>query len=365
MLSEGDQVFVRRLLIVIAVLAVVLAIGRVADVLLLVFASILLAILLQAIAGPLHRLARVPPRIALALAVIGLLALLAVSMWLFGSEVASQVRNLGTVLPRAIEELERRLGELQLGEAIRHNVDDAMPEPSRLVSGIGTALFSMGNAIGGVLLVFVGGIYLAAQPRLYRTGLLKLVPEARRGLVAKSLDETGHALRLWLLGQLVSMVVIGLLTGVGLALVGVPSALALGLLAGLAEFVPVVGPFIAAAPALLLAMTLGNDVVLMTVALYVVVQQVEGNVVMPLVQQRVAELPPALLLFAIVAAGLLFGLVGVLLAAPLTVATYVLIKRLYVREALRTPTPIPGEKAGEGAAVSRADDADVSRPAPR
>ncbi len=347
MLPDRDQAFVRRLLITIAIVAVVAAAWRIMDVLLLVFAAILLAILLRSIADPLHRRARLPERAALALAVLGILALLGGSMWLFGSEVAAQMRVLVDALPKALSDLERRFEELRFGEEIRQRVADVVPATSSLASGLQRALLSVGTLAAGALLVFVGGIYLAAQPGLYRTGLLKLVPAARRPLVAQSLEETGRALRLWLLGQLVAMAAIGLLTGIGLALIGIPSALALGLLAGLAEFVPVVGPFVAAVPALLIALTLGNDVALLTLALYVGVQQLEGNVVTPLVQQRVADLPPALLLFAVVAAGLLFGVLGVLLAAPLTVAAYVLVKRLYVREALDTPTPIPREKGRE------------------
>jgi predicted PurR-regulated permease PerM len=343
-LSDGDRAFVRRLLITIAILAVVLAAWRVAQVLLLVFASVLVAILFQALAAPVSRHAGVPPRLALALAVAGVVALVAGSMWLFGSEFAAQLRVLRDALPAAFDALERQLGEIGLGEELRQGMSDAVPEPSSVVSGLRRALFSVGNAVAGTVLVFVGGIYLAAQPDLYRKGLLKLVPAVRRPLLAQSLEETSHALRLWLLAQLVSMVVIGLLTGIGLALIGIPSALALGLLAGLAEFVPVVGPFVAAVPGLLVALSQGNDAALLAFALYVGVQQLEGNVLTPLVQQRIADLPAALLLFAVVAAGLLFGGLGVLLAAPLTVALYVLVKRLYVREALDTPTPIPGEK---------------------
>jgi predicted PurR-regulated permease PerM len=345
-LSPGDQAFVRRLLFAIAILAVVLVAWRVAQVLLLVFASVLVAILLQALAAPVARAAGVPARFALALAVAGVVALVAGSMWLFGSEVAGQLRALRDALPGAFDELERRLGELGLAEQLRDGMSEAMPGTSSLVSGLRQALSSVGNAVAGTVLVFVGGVYLAAQPDLYRKGLLKLVPAPRRALLERSLDETSHALRLWLLGQLVSMVAIGLLTGVGLALIGIPSALALGLLAGLAEFVPVVGSLVSAVPGLLIALSQGNDAALLTLALYVGVQQLEGNVLTPLVQQRVANLPAALLLFAVVAAGILFGALGVLLAAPLTVALYVLVKRLYVREALGTQTPIPGEKGG-------------------
>jgi predicted PurR-regulated permease PerM len=151
-------------------------------------------------------------------------------------------------------------------------------------------------------------------------------------------------LRLWLLGQLASMTMIGVLTALGLWAIGVPSAFALGLLAALAAFVPYLGPILSALPALLLALNEGTDTLLFTAALYIAVQQVESYVVTPLIQQRVATLPAAVTVFAIVAAGLLFGAPGVLLAAPLTMVAYVLVKRLYVEEALETPTDVPGEK---------------------
>jgi predicted PurR-regulated permease PerM len=158
-------------------------------------------------------------------------------------------------------------------------------------------------------------------------------------------QKSGHALRLWLFGQIVAMVIVGVLTGAGLSLIGVPSALALGLLVGLAEFVPFLGPIFAAIPALLIAFNQGSQAALLTLALFVIVQQIEGYVVTPLVQQKVATLPAAVTLFAIVAAGVLFGIAGVVLAAPLTVVVYVLIKQLYVREALHTATPVPGDDA--------------------
>jgi predicted PurR-regulated permease PerM len=344
-MAETDRAFVRHLLIAVAIGVLLVAVWRTIDLLLLMFTSVLVAILLRAIADLIHRFTRAPPRLALSLAVLGLLLLGAGSMWLFGAEVAQQFRTLGDALPEAWSTLQRRFDDMVLGERVREGLINAMPDGSGLLAGVRTALFSVGNGIAGLLLVFVGGIYLAGQPGLYRAGLLKLVPTARRPLLAQSLDETGRALRLWLRGQLLAMVVIGTLTGVGLALIGIPSAFALGLLAGLLEFVPLVGPIVAALPALLIALAQGNDVALLTLALYVAIQQVEGNVLMPMVQQRMVDVPPALTLFAVVAAGMIFGILGVLIAAPLTVALYVLVKRLYVREALDTRTSIPGEKA--------------------
>jgi predicted PurR-regulated permease PerM len=136
----------------------------------------------------------------------------------------------------------------------------------------------------------------------------------------------------WLRGQLVAMLAVGALTGLGAALIGLPSALALGLLAGLLEFVPIVGPIFAAIPALLLAATLGWSEVLWTLALFIVIQQIEGNMLMPAIMQKAVELPPAVTLFAVLAFGLLFGPLGVLLATPLAVVLMVLVQHLYLRD---------------------------------
>jgi predicted PurR-regulated permease PerM len=150
----------------------------------------------------------------------------------------------------------------------------------------------------------------------------------------------GSALRLWLVGQLFAMALVGILAGLGLWLLGIPSALALGLIAGLLEFVPVVGPIAAAVPAVLLAMLVGWEESLMVAGLYFAIQQVEGYVITPLVQQRAVDLPPALTLFSLIALGTVFGVPGVLLAAPMTVAIYVALKTLYLRlgEVIITPT---------------------------
>jgi predicted PurR-regulated permease PerM len=142
------------------------------------------------------------------------------------------------------------------------------------------------------------------------------------------------------------MVFIGLLTGIGLWLLGIPGALALGVIAFILEFVPFVGPILSSIPAILLALAFDPATAIWVVLLYIVIQQLEGNVIEPLVQQRAVDLPPALLLFSIVAGGLIFGMVGVVFAAPLLVVVFVMVKRLYVRDALGTHTDLPGEAKG-------------------
>ena len=140
------------------------------------------------------------------------------------------------------------------------------------------------------------------------------------------------------------MASVGIATGVGLWLVGVDNALAFGLLAALLEFIPFIGPILAAIPAILIAAATDPQIALWVAGVYLVVQQLEGNVFSPLLQQWAVDLPGAVLLFSLLAMGTLFGALGIIFAAPLTVVIYVLVKKLYVREALETATPIPGEE---------------------
>lgn len=343
-MRAAERDFLRRLLITAAIVALAILAWQLVDILLLVLGAILLALVLLSIADPLHRWLHVPRKLGLGLAVLLLLAVIGLSAWLFGAEIRAQTSQLLDEVPEAWRTIERRLGETAVGNQVEGMLAEAGSQSSSLLAGAGRILASMGGAVAAIVLVFAGGIYIAADPEMYRRGLLKLFPASQRERIGTALDDSGRALRRWLLGQLLSMVVIGILTGIGLALIGLPSAFALGLLAGLAAFVPVIGALAAGIPALLTATAQGGAVVLLTLGVYVLVQQVEENVVMPLVHRRALALPPALLLFSILAFGMMFGLLGVLLAAPLTVLVFVLVKRLYVREALDTPTPIPGEK---------------------
>ena len=208
-------------------------------------------------------------------------------------------------------------------------------------------LMSLSSAVAGFLVVIVGGIYLAWQPNLYQKGVIKLFTKQARPAAEATLYSSGRALKLWLLGQLVAMLIVGVLTGLGAWLIGLPSAIALGLVAGLLEFIPFAGPMLAAIPALLIALTMDTQTVIMTLALYTIIQQVEGNLITPIVQRQAVSLPPALTLFALIAMGLVFGPLGILFAAPLTVVTYVAVKQLYIRRVLGDDTSIPGERQGQ------------------
>ncbi len=341
---EADGEFVRRALIVLAISALAILAWHARYVFLLLFAALLVAAVLRTTAWPIRQWLSVSDKTAVLIAGLALLTAIAGLLWLFGAEMAEQIRTLTNSLPSAWETLQQRISDTVLGDQVKEWLGQQSPDAAALLSRVSTTFISIGNALAGAVLALIGGLYLATQPHLYRTGVLKLIPASKRPLVGEAIDESARALRLWLLGQLVAMVIVGSLTSAGLMLIGVPSAVALGLLAGVGEFVPFVGAIVAAIPALLVALTVGNEAALLTLALYIVLQQLEGNILMPIIQQRTTSLPPALTLFAILLAGVLFGTLGVILATPLTVVVYVMVKRLYVRETLHTPTPVPGER---------------------
>ncbi len=170
-----------------------------------------------------------------------------------------------------------------------------------------------------------------------------LFPKQRQPEVADTLDAAGEALRLWLGGQVLAMVIVGVLVALGLSFVGVPSPLALGVIAGVTEFVPIAGPVLGAIPALLLASTQGWHTVGWTFLVFVIVQQLESNVIMPLIAGRVVALAPAVGLFAVIVMGVLFGPLGLLLGYPLAVVADVAIRKLYVQQTLGERVAVAGE----------------------
>ena len=339
---SDDARFVRRALIVIALAAAALLLWQLRFVIVLLFGAVLIATMFRAIADPLHRYLRLPSRLAVMASVILVVAIAAAVIWSIGSQVAAQGQALADTLPRAAQLVDDRLAGVGLGHPLQQWLSGSNAAAGLIGSDLKGFLSSAGLTLASFLIVFFGGIFLAAQPRLYGIGTIKLVPAAKRSLVAEAMEESDRALRLWLKGQLWAMVLIFLMTWAGLWLLGVPSALVLALISGVLEFIPYAGAIASSVPAIMVALVVSPELALWVVALYVIVHHVEAYLVQPVIQQFAVEIPAVITLFALLAFGLLFGFVGILFAAPLAVVSYVLVKRLYVIEALDTPTPIPG-----------------------
>lgn len=323
--------------IAVAVVIVLVLLWYAIDVVLLAFVGILFAILLRAPADWLAARFGLSERWSLAIVgVVTLVTLIAAAM-LFGRGIVAQSVQLVDRIPDIVETLKQRLAESEFGNRVL-----AVAESSGLFAGsngqfIGRGLGLIGSTFGviaNLLIVVFFAVFMAAQPRPYVEGFLFLVPPKRRRRAREVLHEIGAVLRRWLVGQSLLAACVATLVGVGLALLGAPFPIALALFAGLMEFVPYIGPFAAAIPAILVGFAESPQLALQVGLLFLSIQMLESYVLAPLVQHKAVYLPPATILFAQVLMGAIVGALGVAVATPLAAAIMVAVSMLYVEDAL-------------------------------
>jgi len=330
--------------IAVAVVVILVLLWYAIDVVLLAFIGVLVAILLRAPADWLSRRLGISEGWALAAVGVIVLAVLVAGGTLFGRGVAVQALALVDRIPEIIETFKRELAQTEVGARVL-----ALAESSGMLSGgdgqfVGRGLGLIGStfgAVANVLIVLFFAVFMAAQPQPYIHGLVFLVPRRRRKRAREVIYEIGNVLRRWLIGQSILAVCVALLTGAGLLLLGAPFAVALAILAGLMEFVPYIGPFVAAVPAILVGFAEGPQLALYIALLFLGVQLAESYVLAPLIQHRAVHLAPAAILFAQVLMGAIVGALGVAVATPLAAAVMVAVGMLYVEDALGDPSARP------------------------
>ncbi len=328
--------YVRRLLILAVFLIIGMALYRISGLLPIFFASIMFALIFSSAASALTSRTRVPRALALVVVVVTLLLVITGLSVLFGQRISVQIQQLSTVLPSGFDHLRVMLKNTSWGPKLIDEVRNAdlTAAGGNIVSHAVGAVGSVFSVVADIVLIFFGAIYLAAQPDLYVRGMLKLLPLEIRPRGAEVLSAIRNKLLHWLLGQFISMIAVGTAFGVALAVIGVPSSIVLGLIAALLEFIPMIGPMLAAVPALLVALPQGGSTVLSVVIAFVIIQQIESNVLVPYVQKRAVELPPVVALFSTVIFGLLFGVLGLIFAVPLVVMLMIAVQEIYVHDIL-------------------------------
>lgn len=340
-MTGQDWTFPRKVLLVTCVVLLVALAWRLMDLLMLTFGAVILATALRALADLLEKYARVPAKVSVVSALLLVLILITGSIWLVGDPLAEQFERLRERLPAARDAVMQWLNSQRIGVlALQHLRDsDLQKQAGPWASNLaGVAGLTFG-ALGSAALMMVMGIYLAFSPRTYRNGLVRLMPPGVRDRTADALQASGDALSRWLLGQSVSMLFVGSTTAVGLWLLEVPLAFSVGVLSGVLAFIPFFGAIAGGLIAVLLAFMQGPQTALYVVILAVAIQQVEGNVLMPFVQRWAVDLPPVLGIAAAMMFGVLFGLMGVLLAMPAMVVLMVLVERLYIKGVLEVAGP--------------------------
>lgn len=311
---------------------------QVAETLLWIFAGILFGVFLDALTRGLGAI--VPLRRGIRLAAVCLiLAAAFAGTLLWGSLVfAQQWGELSGTLNQQIGALRNELENIGLARdtgrpgqnGVGSLISMLLPDPGQLFGGARTAFSAATGMLGSFVLVVLIGIFAAASPGLYRDGLLHLAPPRTRRRAGEVLDETADVLRRWLIGQLVAVVLVGVTVGIALAALGMPGALLLGFQAGLLNFIPYLGPFLAALPILLAAIPLGMAMLAWVAIVYLVIQTIEGYAVTPMILDRAVDVPPLLTLASLMVFGTLFGGIGIAMAAPFVAAARVVVLRLYV-----------------------------------
>lgn len=343
---EGDDIrwsfFFRLALLILGLACLTLLAWNLAHLLLLAFLAVLVSILIRSFAATIRDTLRLPSTASLGLSTTLLLLLLVGFFLLLGSTLQTQLNQLIDRAPDLLAALAERFGVDDPQRAVAEQLEKTMEQTSLLARFAGLSSTALG-AITNFVLVLIAGVYLAADPGTYRKGFLLLFPLSTRSEASQTLDVVVVSLRLWLVGQLLGMLLVGALSAAGLWYLGVPSALALGVIAGLFEFIPILGPIIAAIPAVAAGFAESQELGYWVLGLYVLIQQVEGNLLMPLIQQRMVRIPPALTVFAVVGFALLFGPLGALIAMPLLVVLSVVIKKVWIRETLDEDVQLPGE----------------------
>ena len=350
--DERDARFIRRLFILIATIGLVVTLYKLTDLLILAFGSVLGAVTIRTIDDQLIRRIGLSRRVALGLAIAIVLGAVGFLVWLFGVQFSSQISELIRALPQLVADGEARLRVSPVGDTVANALRDAY-RGSRVAQDLGSLAEGAVTLTLNFLLVLVGAVFFALDPTLYRRGILLLIPHDKRSAVADAFDDLSVTLRLWLKTQLIAMIAIGTMTGLGLWAVGVPSPAALGLLAGISEFIPYVGPTAAMLPALGLAATEGTNEFVGALAVYALVRAIQTPFITPYIQQRVISIPPAVTLFAIIGIGWVFGVFGLFFSAAILVAFYSLINSLYLREVIGEDV-LPGRRGDPDHPDSRA-----------
>lgn len=338
---ESIATLLRLVAITAGIVLLIVALG---EVVVIVFAAVLVAVLLRGAAARFGRLAGIGTGWGLLVVLLLLAAILGGLGWRFGPDLAHQAAQLQDTASQQLAALRTQMQQTDWGQSLLRRLPFGFGDASggasgtsgggigsvipRLAGIVAGALWSVLGLLGTLGVIGVAALYMAAAPAQYVHGFAHLLPKTRRPEAHRVMDRVGGDLWGWLVGQFIDMLVVGVLCGIGLWLLGMPLVFILALVAALTNFVPYIGAIAGAVPAVLIALAMGWQQAAEVALLYLGVQTFEGNVTAPLIQQRTIALPPALTLVAQTTFGLIFGLFGVILATPLTAAIVAAVQQL-------------------------------------
>ncbi len=354
--EEASSLFSKRLLayvaVVIVAISLILLIIFATHLWLMLFASVLFAVMLKSIGNFIMYLLPIESeKISNVWEVVAATALIVVvtigAMFFLGPRLETQLNDLSSRLPEGISSLQSAIRNVPSISTFLDALPSSEQIASRLTnsSNLGTNIINgftgiVSTTFGFLLetfIIIVVGFYFALSPSLYIDNFIRLFPQTSRSRIREVLSEISDTLRNWLLARLISVIVVIILTMIGLMILGMPLVLTLAIIAGVLSFIPNLGPVLGAIPAIIIAFTISPTMVLAVIVLYTIIQTIESYFVTPSIEQYTLSLPPALVVMTQVFSALFLGFLGVFLAAPLLAMTIVLVKELYVEDVLGDP----------------------------
>lgn len=319
----------------LGLLALVIWLGW--QVILLMFAGVLLAVVLRTGAYFASRWTGLSIRWSLSILLFATIFGGSIMVWMVAPGVAQQFAQLQENLEDSVDAISQYISDLPGGDAAINRIDNIREEGlegTEIVEHVGGVFSNVFGAMAAMAIIGITALFLAYNPSLYVRGMVRLIPPTRRDRACEVLSALGKTLQQWLLGQFVSMAFLFVTTWIMLLLMGVPLAFILALVTGVFTFVPYIGPILAAIPILLVAFVESPTLAMYVGGLYLVIQNVEANLIMPLVFQRTVHLPPVVTIAGQLLLGAFFGVLGFILATPLTAVVLVLVQKLYVEDML-------------------------------
>ncbi|MFC3106068.1 AI-2E family transporter [Salinisphaera aquimarina] len=337
-------------LITIATLILIGFLWAISSALLLVFAAFLVAVALDGLGRLLQRLLPISRHLAVIVTSAALAIGLGAAFALGSMNVVAQAPQLQKQVSQSIDQISAQFKSYQVAQNLLDEAGGDATQSGSSANKLSTQLtHELSDAasltvttLTDFFLIVIIGLYLALDPRLYQKGLVRLFPPDQRQRVADIGNEATNAVRRWLTGRFVSMTVVGVVSAIGLAVIGIPFALLLGLIAGLLTFVPYLGAIVSAVPALLVAGLHGYNALIYVAVLYLSLHIVEGYVLAPLIQKRAVSIAPGFLLIAQTLGGAIAGLLGIALATPIALVIAVIVQLAYVRDVIGEEPHLPG-----------------------
>ncbi|WP_370177816.1 AI-2E family transporter [Alteriqipengyuania sp.] len=324
---------VNKALVWVAVIGLVALAVYISQAILVIFAALVFASMIDGGARLIGRYLAIPRTLRIAMVLLGAVAFLLWLGYFAGSQIAEQAATLPAILETQLD----RLIALARENGFAVSIADAQSMLDQVVSGVGTVTRAIGGiagALGTTVIILVIGIYIALEPNLYERGVEWMAPRNGRSELRKTLQEMAQNMRRLMAGRVVGMVFEGVFTWIALELFGVPMAALLGILTGLLAFIPNLGALISGILMAIVGFSVGVETGIAAIVVYFVVQTFDGYVVIPMIARKTVDLPPALVLGAQLIMGLLFGIIGLLLADPLlAMLKVVLVRRSEVNDA--------------------------------